>query len=122
MARGGGGRLDALPSLPGSPLVVEVAPPLELLPRAALTITHADLNTVLEALSCGGPMVAIPIANDQSGVAARLAWSGCSAVVPLKQVSVSRLRPAIDRDWSDPSYRGNAHRLQQAITTGMPVP
>jgi len=97
MALGGGSRLDALPSLPGWPLVVEVAPPLELLPRAALTITHADLNTVLEALSCGGPMVAIPIANDQSGVAARLAWS-------------------------DPSYRGNAHRLQQAITTGMPVP
>ena len=62
-------------------------------------------------------MVAIPIANDQPGVAARVAWSGSGAVVPLKRATVARLRDAIDRVWSDPSYRQNAQRLQQAIAT-----
>jgi len=59
-------------ALAGDPLVVGFAPQLELLQRAALTITHAGLNTVLESLSCGVPMVAIPIAKDHPGVAARV--------------------------------------------------
>jgi MGT family glycosyltransferase len=115
IALGGGSSPDALPPLPGAPLVVGFAPQLELLQRAALTITHAGLNTALESLSCGVPMVAIPIANDQPGVAARVAWSGSGAVVPIKRASERRLRAAIDRVWGDPSYRRNARRLQQAI-------
>jgi len=39
---------------PGSPLVVEYAPQLELLAKARLTITHAGLNTVLDSLSSRG--------------------------------------------------------------------
>lgn len=34
--------------------------------------------------------------------------------VALKQVSVLRLRAAIDQVWNDYSYRENAQRLQQA--------
>jgi len=54
--------------LAGEPIVVEFAPQLELLKRAALCITHAGLNTALECLSNGLPMVAIPITNDQPGL------------------------------------------------------
>ncbi|MEB3361030.1 MAG: nucleotide disphospho-sugar-binding domain-containing protein [Synechococcaceae cyanobacterium] len=115
IALGGGSSPTELPPLAGDPLVVGMAPQLELLSRACLTITHAGLNTVLESLSHGVPMVAIPIANDQPGVAARLAWSGCGCVVPLKQASVARLRAAIDRVWRDGRYRTQAQRLQQAI-------
>jgi zeaxanthin glucosyltransferase len=97
IALGGGSSPDALPPLPGDTLVVGFAPQLELLQRAALTITHAGLNTVLESLSCGVPMVAIPIANDQPGVAARVAWSGSGVVVPLKRATAARLRAAIDQ-------------------------
>jgi len=116
IALGGGSSAADMPPLPGAPLVVDVAPQLELLQRAALTITHAGLNTVLESLRCAVPMVAIPIANDQPGVAARVAWSGSGAVVPIKRATVARLRSAIDRVWDDPSYRQNAQRLQQAIS------
>jgi zeaxanthin glucosyltransferase len=117
IALGGGSTPEVLPPLPGDPLVVGFAPQLELLQRAALTITHAGLNTVLESLRCGVPMVAIPIANDQPGVAARVAWSGSGEGVPLKRASVRRLRAAIDRVWNAPAYRSNAQRLQQAIAS-----
>ena len=40
-------------SWPADPLVVSYAPQLEILKRAALVITHAGLNTVLESLSEG---------------------------------------------------------------------
>src|SRR6266853_6737775 len=48
---------------------------LSLLKRAALCITHAGLNTSLESLAQGVPMVAIPVTNDQPGVAARIAYT-----------------------------------------------
>lgn len=44
--------------------------------HARLFITHAGLNSALEALECGTPMLAIPLAFDQPGVAARIEWHG----------------------------------------------
>lgn len=135
---GGSTEPEALPEMPGNPLVVEYAPQLALLQKATLTITHAGMNTVLESLSNGVPIVAIPITNDQPGVAARIAWTGTGEVVPLDRVSVPKLRAAIKRVLSDDSYRRNATRLKgvigraggvsraadivvQAIYTGKPV-
>ncbi|MFM7312377.1 MAG: glycosyltransferase [Cyanobium sp.] len=115
IALGGGCRPEDLPPLPGVPLVVGNAPQLQLLERAALTITHAGLNTLLESLSQAVPMVAIPIANDQPGVAARVAWSGSGAVVPVHRLSEPRLSRALDRVLQDDRYRDNARRLQMAI-------
>ncbi|XHX79517.1 MAG: glycosyltransferase [Stenomitos frigidus ULC029] len=115
IALGGGCMPEALPALPGSPLVVGYAPQLELLQRTTLTITHAGMNTTLESLSNGVPMVAIPIANDQPGVAARIAWTGTGAVVPLKRLNVSKLRSAIKQVLTEESYQQNALRLQAAI-------
>jgi zeaxanthin glucosyltransferase len=52
--------------VPSNTIVVRIAPQIELLKRAALCITHAGLNTTLEALAQGVPMVAIPIGYDQT--------------------------------------------------------
>ena len=111
---GGGTDSDSLPELPGN-LVVGYAPQLELLQRATLTITHAGLNTVLESLSNGVPMVAIPIANDQPGVATRIAWTGTGEVVQLKNITAEKLRIAISKVLTDDSYRQNALKLQKAM-------
>jgi zeaxanthin glucosyltransferase len=115
IALGGGTNPNSLPELPGNPLVVGYAPQLELLQRASLTITHAGLNTTLESLSNGVPMVAIPITNDQPGVAARIAWTGTGKVIPLKKVTVEKLRAAIKQVLMNDSYRQNALQLQAAI-------
>jgi MGT family glycosyltransferase len=112
---GGSGSPESLPELRGSPLVVSYAPQLELLEKAALTITHAGMNTTLESLTNGVPMVAIPIANDQPGIAARIAWTGAGELVPLSRLSVPKLRGAIQRVLTEESYKNNASRLQEAI-------
>jgi zeaxanthin glucosyltransferase len=103
------------PTFAGSPIVVSYAPQLELLQQAKLVITHAGMNTALETLSYGVPMVAIPITNDQPGVAARIAWTGTGKQVPLSQLSVPRLRRAIETVLSQPRYREQAQSMQQAI-------
>jgi zeaxanthin glucosyltransferase len=52
---------DDLGPILSNTIIVHSAPQIELLKRAVLCITHAGLNTTLEALAQGVPMVAIPI-------------------------------------------------------------
>lgn len=123
---------------PGSPIVVPVAPQLALLPKATLAITHAGLNTALESLTRGVPMVAIPITNDQPGVARRLEWLGVAEVVLPRRLTAARLRQAIVRVLDEPGYRDRARQrarqiaqtdgvaraadiVEQAFRTGRPV-
>nr|MBA2813956.1 hypothetical protein [Candidatus Pantoea persica] len=40
--------------------------------RAGAAITHGGLNTVLDAIASGTPLLAIPLAFNQPGIAARL--------------------------------------------------
>jgi len=112
---GGSASPESLGSLPGNPLVVGYAPQLELLQKTTLTITHAGMNTTLESLNNGVPMVAIPVANDQPGIAARVAWAGAGEAVPLSSVNVPKLRTAIQKVLTEDSYKKNAVRLQEAI-------
>ncbi len=102
-------------SFVGNPIVVPIAPQLALLERATLAITHAGLNTALESLSYGVPMVAIPITNDQPGVAARLAWLGAAEVVQPPKLTAPRLRAAVERVLREPRYRETAQRYRDEI-------
>jgi MGT family glycosyltransferase len=115
IALGGGATPDVLGELPGSPVVVEFAPQLELIQRAELCITHAGLNTALECLAHGVPMVAIPITNDQPGVAARIAWCGAGKFILPGRLTAKKLAAMIEKVMREDSYRENARRLQSAI-------
>jgi zeaxanthin glucosyltransferase len=110
---------DKVGRLSANTIVVRSAPQLEVLKRASLCITHAGLNTALESLTAGVPMVAIPVTNDQPGVGARIAHTGTGVVVPLKtlagELAVQKLRAAIETVLTDGSYRENTRRIQQAI-------
>jgi UDP:flavonoid glycosyltransferase YjiC (YdhE family) len=112
-----GGRLDQakLGNLAGAPLVVSFAPQLEILKQAAVVITHAGINTVLESLSEGVPLVAVPLGNDQPGVAARLKARGAGVVVSRHRLNPARLRKAVTLVLQDRQYREAAQGLQRAI-------
>jgi hypothetical protein len=99
----------------GAPLVVPFAPQIELLKRATLSITHAGLNTALESLTQGLPMVAIPITNDQPGVASRLEWLGVAEVVPPALLSAARLRASVGRLLNEPHYRVKSQQWKAEI-------
>ena len=118
-----GGRTSTheIPSLMGTPLVVDYAPQADLLSRAKLCITHAGMNTALESLSYGVPMVAIPITNDQPGVAARIAYTGTGEVIPLKKLNPSDLRKVIERVLTQDSYRQAALRMKEHIQQSVGV-
>lgn len=122
ISTGNGMTPEALGKLPGDPIVVSYAPQLDLLRRSTLAVTHAGLNTVLEALSTGLPMVAIPVTNDQPGIAARIAWIGAGEAIPIKDLTFQVLRAAVVRVRSNPSYRAAAERMRTSIQNGGGAP
>ena len=115
ITHGGGLPDDVTASFPGNPVVVSYAPQLEVLARASLTLTHAGLNTVLDSLACGVPLVAIPITYEQPAIASRIQWTGVGEVLSLKNVRVSQLRQKIERVLRIPGYISQARRIKQGI-------
>ena len=101
--------------VPSNIIVVRSAPQIALLKRAALCITHGGLNTVLEALSQGVPMVAIPLGYDQPGVAARIAYHGAGEFVEVEDATAERLWELTQRVLTTPSYRDKARYFQKVI-------
>lgn len=104
-----------LNDLPGGPLVVDHIPQIEVISHAAAVITHAGLNTVMEALAAGVPMLAIPITGDQFGVGARLEYSGTGKVIGLKQCRSDVVKRALTDLLSNPTYRQRASKFKRAI-------
>jgi MGT family glycosyltransferase len=111
----GGGELDLPASRPANLIVVPYAPQLEILQKAVLMINHAGMNSTLECLAAGVPMVAVPIAHDQKGIAARIEWTGTGVRVPVAEVDPTRLRCAVQTVLGDRSFRASAQRFQQII-------
>jgi MGT family glycosyltransferase len=114
---------DELRPIPSNAIIVRTAPQLELLKRATLCITHAGLNTTLEALAQGVPMVALPIAYDQPGVAARIEYHGVGESLEVETLTGHELLGAIRNVLDNPSYRERARYFQDVIakTRGLEV-
>jgi UDP:flavonoid glycosyltransferase YjiC (YdhE family) len=83
---------------------------------AAVCITHAGLNTVLESLAQGVPQVGIPVTYDQPGVAARIAHKNTGVVTSLAELTVDHLAFLLNEVLTNPIYRKNSGSLQNAIT------
>ena len=103
------------PNLAGNPIVVGYAPQAALLKRATFAITHCGLNTTLETLSEGLPLVGIPITNDQPGVATRVEHLGAGVKIPVKQLTTERLHHAVRQIRTDTRFRTRAQELAKQI-------
>nr|WP_286177905.1 glycosyltransferase [Rhodopirellula sp. JC639] len=117
LSLGGGDNADDFAALPGDPIVVDYAPQLELLQRASVCITHAGLNTALESIAHGVPMLAIPITNDQPGVAARIRHHGLGQVIGLNKLTAGKIREGLQTLLQNPLYTENAKTFQRTIAS-----
>lgn len=112
---GGGGRPEGLGVLPGEPWEVPFAPQLEVLQRAALFVSHAGMNSAVESLAAGVPLVMLPVGNDQPGVAARVHAAGAGISLRSSKVSVARIRQALEAVLGDPAYAERARELAREL-------
>jgi len=95
----------------GAYWVTDFAPQRAALARAAAVITHAGLNTVLDALEAGVPMLALPIAFDQPGVAVRIEHAGVGLRLQPQLASPARIGHALQRLLNEGEFRQRAAQL-----------
>jgi zeaxanthin glucosyltransferase len=115
LAKGNNVELDELGPIPPNVIVVDNAPQLELLKRSVLCITHAGLNTALESLANGVPMMAIPISYDQPGVATRIAHHGVGEFLEVGNLTIDGLHELIQKVLRTPTYREKARYFRDVI-------
>jgi zeaxanthin glucosyltransferase len=109
ISQGNRGRLGP-GDLAGNPLVYDWVPQEAVLARSDLVVCHGGMNTVLEPLAAGLPMVVMPLAFEQSAVAARLEQAGVARRLSWR-ASARRLAEAIG-EASGPGFRERAHSVR----------
>lgn len=90
-------------------------PQLALLRRAAAMVTHGGLNSIMECVQLGVPMVIVPAARDQPGNAARAARLGIALTAGMAELTGAMLAGMLDRALADPALKENQARLRQRI-------
>ncbi|WP_349617030.1 glycosyltransferase [Azotobacter salinestris] len=95
----------------GATWVTDFAPQCAALAQADVTITHAGLNTVLDALVAGTPMLALPIAFDQPAIAARVVYAGAGLRASPLLARCSTLRRLLRRLLDEPAFAERAARI-----------
>jgi zeaxanthin glucosyltransferase len=97
IAMGGSDCGEYRPRQRGLPILVQHAPQLDLMPRAAVSISLGGMNTVLEALYHGVAPMVFPHFLDHPGVAMRLRRKNAGVVIPLQRLTASRLKAGLGR-------------------------
>lgn len=101
-------------SLPGHPLIYDWVPQETVLQQVDLVVCHAGINTVLEPLMAGLPMVVMPLAFEQPGIGARCAHSG-AGIMLSRRASVGALAKAVASIRNDPRFRLRAEAIRDEI-------
>jgi MGT family glycosyltransferase len=89
--------------------VERFVPHAQVMPEAAVVVTHAGLGTVHVALAHGVPLVCLPISRDQPDNAARVAWHGAGLRLSSNSAPDS-IRRAVDRVLTGPAFAASARR------------
>jgi MGT family glycosyltransferase len=99
---------------PANAIVAPFVPQLTLLDRASLFITHAGMNSVLEGLSHGVPMLCLPVANDHPGAARRVEWLGAGEPLKPGRANATRVRALVEKLLAG-QYREAAQKFREQL-------
>lgn len=116
LTAGGAGSANRIGPLPGNPLVHDWVPQEAVLDHASLTVCHGGMNTILDSLAAGVPMVVIPLAFEQAAIAARLKRAGVAEVL-ASRASAARLASAIAKVRETPACAARALAFRRAMNS-----
>jgi MGT family glycosyltransferase len=94
--------------------VTDFADQPAVLRQAQAVITHGGLNTVMDAIESATPMLTIPLAFDQPGVAARVVYSGIGRRAS-RFTTAGALAKNLDALLSDARYRQQLRLMQTQL-------
>jgi MGT family glycosyltransferase len=86
-------------------------PQAQLLPYCDVFISHGGFNSVKESLSCGVPLVVLPIMSDEPYSAERCEALGVGRAIGPAERTRDTIRDAVSSVLADPAYRARAQEL-----------
>ena len=104
---------NALQKVPKNVRTEKFIPFNELLPHVDVMVTNGGYGGTQLALAHGVPLVVSGATEDKMEVAARVQWSGAGINLRKKQPSPSEIKNAVNKVFSNPTYRENAQRIQR---------
>jgi len=99
----------------GDTRVRTYVPQLAVLARADAVISHAGANTVMEAVASRTPILALPIAFDHPGAAARVEYAGVGLRASPRFATVAELSRKLRRLLDEPGFRQRMEPLADQI-------
>jgi len=112
-----GKRVDAtaLHAVPPNFLLSSFVPQLEVLQQASVFVTHGGMNSVMESLYFGVPVVVVPQIIEQEKTAQRCAELGLGIALDPNDLAAETLRAAVEEVHHTPTFREHVHAMQQTV-------
>ena len=99
----------------GATWVTDFAPQAAVLARADAVVSHAGLNTVMDAIVARTPILALPIAFDQPGVASRVCHAGVGVRGSARLGRTATLARMLDQLLTQPHFAQSLDVLGTAV-------
>ena len=97
--------------VPANAVLVDWLSYSQLMPAAALVISHGGHGTVARALGAGTPVLVCPIIGDMSETAMRVDWAGAGLSLPWRLCRPRPLRWATRRLLHEPGFTTKAEEI-----------
>jgi MGT family glycosyltransferase len=97
--------------VPGNAVLVDWLSYSQLMPIAALVISHGGHGTVARALGAGAPVLISPITGDMGETAMRVSWAGAGLSLPWRLCRPGPLRWAARRILADPRFAVRSRQI-----------
>ncbi|XP_063312924.1 UDP-glucuronosyltransferase 3A1-like [Pelobates fuscus] len=90
-------------------------------PKARLLVTHGGMNSLMEAIYHGVPVLGIPLFGDQSDNMVRVKAKQMGTFIPVIEIKAEHLANTIRHIIENPSYKSSAMKLS-VIRKSQPFP
>lgn len=107
--------LEELGPVPANFLLRRRVPQLDVLQRTNVFVTHGGMNSVMEALYYGVPMVVIPQQHEQAVTAQSIAALEIGIALDRETLTAAQLREAVDRVATNQAFRASAQKVQRDV-------
>jgi len=105
----------ALGAVPQNFLLAPYVPQLEVLQRTSVFVTHGGMNSMMESLYFGVPVVVVPQIIEQEMTAQRCAGLGLGVALDPNNLTAETLRAAVEEVHQTPSFREHVQAMQQTV-------
>ncbi|MEC1612851.1 glycosyltransferase [Bacillus mojavensis] len=105
----------SLDEIPVNFTIRQSVPQLEVLAKADLFISHGGMNSTMEAMNAGVPLVVIPQMYEQELTAKRVDELGLGVYLPKEEVTVSRLQEAVQAVSGDQEVLSRVKNMQKDV-------